>query len=90
MKSGKEKWEFYENTLKSNKTKDILSKVILCYLYPRIDVNVSKTINHLLKSPFCVHPKTGRICVTLSSSQLNSFDPLKVPRVTELLTLTDD
>lgn len=36
-----------------------LEDIILQYTYPRIDAEVSKHRNHLLKSPFCVHPGTG-------------------------------
>lgn len=34
--------------------------IILACAYPRLDVEVSKKMNHLLKAPFCVHPKTGK------------------------------
>ena len=37
-----------------------IEALVLTYLYPRIDTNVSTGINHLLKSPWCIHPKTGK------------------------------
>ena len=51
---------------------------MLQYMYPRLDVNVSKGVNHLLKSPLCVHPKTGRVCVPIDVSQVDKFNPFKV------------
>ncbi|KAK7203534.1 putative DNA primase subunit Pri1 [Myxozyma melibiosi] len=53
--------------------------VILEYLYPRLDAEVSKHLNHLLKSPFCVHPGTGRVCVPINGERPETFDPMDVP-----------
>ena len=59
--------------------------VVLEYTYPRLDVEVSKKQIHLLKSPFVIHPGTGRVCVPIDLRRLDKFDPLGVPTVTELL-----
>ena len=57
---------------------------MLQWSYPRLDVNVSKGINHLLKSPLCVHPKTGRICVPIDPSRLDEFNPFDVPTISQI------
>ncbi|KAF2402247.1 DNA primase, small subunit [Trichodelitschia bisporula] len=59
--------------------------IILEYTYPRLDAEVSKKLNHLLKSPFVVHPGTGRVCVPIDPRRVEEFDPFGVPTVTGLL-----
>lgn len=58
---------------------------MLQYTYPRIDTEVSKHQNHLLKSPFCIHPGTGKICVPVDPSEVDSFDPDQVPTIGTIL-----
>ncbi|KAG5978803.1 hypothetical protein E4U55_005903 [Claviceps digitariae] len=63
--------------------------IVLEYTYPRLDIEVSKKLNHLLKSPFVVHPGTGRVCVPIDTKTLDEFDPLAVPTVQGLLSEID-
>ena len=51
-------------------------EIIFTCTYPRLDINVSTHRNHLLKSPFVVHPKTGRVCVR--SVGVREYDSLNV------------
>ncbi|KAF2747163.1 DNA primase small subunit [Sporormia fimetaria CBS 119925] len=64
--------------------------ILLEYTYPRLDAEVSKKLNHLLKSPFVVHPGTGRVCVPIDHRRAEEFDPLDVPTVTQLLAEIDE
>lgn len=62
-----------------------LEELVLCYLYPRLDANVSTSINHLLKSPFCIHPKTGNICVPFDPANVHNFKLAEVPTLTMVI-----
>lgn len=67
------------------KLKYVVEEVQMAMLYPRLDINVSKGTNHLLKAPFCVHPKTGKVCVPFNPNIVEKFDPMTVPTINLLL-----
>lgn len=69
----------------SRNFRNTLEEVQLALLYPRLDINVTKGLNHLLKAPFCVHPKTGKVCVPFNPNVASKFDPNTVPTITQLL-----
>ena len=44
----------------------------------------------MLKAPFCIHPKTGRVCVPVDPERVDEFDPMAVPDVGTLLRELDE
>ena len=81
-----------EDELRGNKNTNwdltrCLQTIIFSHVYPRLDAEVSKHMNHLLKAPFCVHPKTGRVCVPIDPANCDAFDPFSsdAPKVQDLL-----
>lgn len=96
-RSSSSKWADINALAKTGASKSLDGKalreakqdIVLEYTYPRLDVEVSKKQIHLLKSPFVIHPGTGRVCVPIDLKRLEKFDPLAVPTVTELLSEID-
>ncbi|KAF1356265.1 DNA primase small subunit [Delphinella strobiligena] len=80
-------------SLSTTDTKPLMyAKQDICleYTYPRLDAEVSKKLNHLLKSPFVIHPGTGRVCVPIDMRKVEDFRPMEVPTVQRLLAEIDE
>ena len=64
----------------------VLEGLVLATTYPRLDMKVSTTRNHLLKAPFVIHPGTGRLCVPIPEEIFDTFDPIEdVPRLSDII-----
>ncbi|XP_073944138.1 DNA primase small subunit isoform X1 [Choristoneura fumiferana] len=89
-----EKWHSFVNLVESyckengsvgRKLKYLLEEIKIQLCYPRLDVNVTKGFNHLLKSPFSIHPKTGKVSVVFHPNNVKSFNLDEVPTLNCLL-----
>lgn len=96
-RSSKNKWADIDALAESGQSKSLNTTslknakqdIVLEYTYPRLDSEVSKKMIHLLKSPFVIHPGTGRVCVPIDGREAEQFDPLSVPTVSQLLSEID-
>jgi DNA primase small subunit len=76
-------WSVFEAILQQSRSKSfeelqrLKAEIVITFMTPRIDVNVTSQINHLIKSPFSAHPDTGKISIPLNMDS-EHFDPKKV------------
>jgi len=86
----KTRFEQYRNSGKTKRIDNLMEEIMIQFAYPRLDIAVSKGMNHLLKAPFCIHPKTGRVCVPFNSAKADKFNPEDVPTVLQLVQEIDE
>lgn len=68
-----------------NKLKYLKEEIMLHFTYPRLDMAVTQTLDHLLKAPFCIHAKTGKVCIPFQVSDIDEFNVTQVPTISLVL-----
>jgi len=101
-KSSARRWKQFEMTVEAmasrtktlskeaDRLRKLVNQMVLFHCYPRLDENVSTHRNHLLKSPFVIHPKTGKVCVPIFNvDRAHEFNPNAVPTLATLIDELD-
>ncbi|KAG5368337.1 DNA primase small subunit [Yarrowia sp. C11] len=94
--SSAEKWSDIDKVASSGVSANLDTKklveakqnVILTVFMPKLDGAVSRGTGHLLKSPFCIHPKTSNVCVPMEVDEDSHellFTPEDCPKLQEII-----
>ena len=60
-------------------------KALFESLFVRLDSNVTSETKHLLKAPFCIHPKTEKVCVALSVESIDNISIEEIPTLDDVI-----
>lgn len=72
------------NALEKCVSKVTLLLQVIAYIgWPCIDANVTKSNTHMIKTPFAIHSKSGKLAMPLAMAA--SCDPPQMPTVTQLM-----
>ncbi|GAB0099336.1 hypothetical protein DMENIID0001_151920 [Sergentomyia squamirostris] len=69
---------------------DLIGSIQIYMLYPRLDVNVTKGVSHLLKTPFSIHPDTLKVAIPFDPDKINHFNTETVPTLPILCREIED
>ncbi|CAH4032129.1 DNA primase small subunit [Pieris brassicae] len=92
--SSLERWEMFvtiynqyckQNANAMRKMKYLVEELKIQYCYPRLDAHVTKGFNHLLKSPFSIHPKTGKVSIVFKPENAKNMKLNDIPTIHTLL-----
>lgn len=80
--TGAEAWDLIKQKVYSCGAKwmsDRLDMVVLAYVWPRLDANVTRQTEHLTKVPFSAHATSRRVSVAIDGDNVEAFDPASAP-----------
>lgn len=77
-------------TGKPFETNEMYYRLVFFFTFPRLDANVTQSMNHLLKSPFSIHPKSGLLSLPIPRERFSAFPPSWVPSLKLLLAGDSD
>ena len=80
--TGAEAWDLIKQKVYScgaTWMSDRLDMVVLAYVWPRLDANVTRQTEHLTKVPFSAHATSRRVSVAIDGENVEAFDPASAP-----------
>jgi DNA primase small subunit len=89
--TAEEKWEAIkvmtlpEAAKRKFKDTPAYAQLVFSFTFPRLDAHVTTTMNHLLKSPFSYHPKSGFLSVPIRPDRMSKFPHRWVPSLKKLI-----